>query len=96
MEDVDNEMLVIKRTDLNELVNQLKKLNNNFENLNFEKQEEKFMTRKEVEEHYGLSERATTKIFTKLLKDKVIDIGKVQRLAKSNIDKMFKEGVILK
>ena len=93
---MDNEMLIIRKVDFEELLNQLKKLNTNFENLNFEKQEEKFMTRKEVEEHYGLSERATTKIFTKLLKNKVIDIGKVQRLAKSNIDSMFKEGVVLK
>lgn len=93
---MDNEMLIIRKVDFEELLNQLKRLNTNFENLNFEKQEEKFMTRKEVEEHYGLSERATTKIFTKLLKNKVIDIGKVQRLAKSNIDSMFKEGVVLK
>lgn len=93
---MDNEMLIIRKVDFEELLNQLKRLNTNFENLNIEKQEEKFMTRKEVEEHYGLSERATTKIFTKLLKNKVIDIGKVQRLAKSNIDSMFKEGVVLK
>lgn len=55
-----------------------------------------FYTRDEAQEHYKLSKREVDKIYNKILKDKVTDIGKCQRLAKVHIDKMFTDGVKLK
>lgn len=94
---MDNEMLIIQKADLKELIEQFKLFNENIKNLNLNSESKNiFYTRKEVQEHYNLSERETSKIFTKLLKDKVIDIGKGQKLAKAHIDKLFTKGVVMK
>lgn len=55
-----------------------------------------FYTRKQAQEHYDMSERETAKLFNKLLKDKVVDIGKEQRLAKIHIDELFRQGIVSK
>lgn len=55
-----------------------------------------FFTRKQAQEHYDMSERETAKLFNKLLKDKVVDIGKEQRLAKIHIDELFRNGIKMK
>lgn len=55
-----------------------------------------FYTRTEAMKHYGLSRREVDKIYNIILKEKVTDIGKHQKLAKVHIDKMFMDGVKLK
>lgn len=89
-------MILINSIKVDELIEQLKLFNSNLEKMNFNKQEEIFYTRKEAKEHYNMSDRETTKIFTKLLKNKIVNIGKEQRLAKCHIDELFKRGVVLK
>lgn len=93
---MDNQMILINSIKVDELIEQLKLFNSNIEKMNFNKQEDIFYTRKEAQEHYNMSERETIKLFTKLLKNKVVDIGKEQRLAKCHIDELFKQGVVLK
>ena len=68
------------------------KINDNLEN----SKSDKFFTRKEVAEHYNLSQKETIKLFTKILKQYVVDIGKEQRLAKSHIDELFTKGIVMK
>lgn len=72
-----------------ELLNEIKESLNN-------QREDIFYTRDEAQEHYNLSKREVDKIYNTLLKDKVVDIGKCQRLAKIHIDKLFTEGVTMK
>lgn len=60
------------------------------------KRDDIFYTRKQVQQHYEMSERATTKLFNKILKDKVVDIGKEQKLAKVHIDELFRNGIVSK
>lgn len=55
-----------------------------------------FYTRKQAQAHYDMSERETAKLFNKLLKDKIVDIGKEQRLAKIHIDELFRQGIVSK
>lgn len=55
-----------------------------------------FYTRDEAQEHYGLSKREVDKIYNTLLRDKVVNIGKLTRLAKVHIDKLFIDGVKMK
>ena len=93
---MDNEVLVIKKTDLTELIEQLKLFNENIKKINTSSDEVVFFTRKEAKEHYKMSEREVTKVYTKLLKNKIVDIGKEQRIAKEHIDNLFKQGVVLK
>ena len=94
---MNSEILIIQKADLKELIEQLKIFNENIKNLNTSgKTEEVFFTRKQTQDHYKISEREVIKIFTKLLKDKVIYIGKEQRLAKEHIDNLFKQGVVSK
>lgn len=93
---MDNQMILINSIKVDELIEQLKLFNSNLEKMNFNKQEEIFYTRKEAKEHYNMSDRETVKIFTKLLKNKIVNIGKEQRLAKCHIDELFKRGVVLK
>ena len=93
---MDNEMIVIKKANIDELVEQLKLFNENIKKLNAATQEEIFYTRKEVEKHYKLSTRAVGKIFNALLKDKVVNIGKSQKIAKMHIDNLLKNGVTQK
>ena len=92
---MNDEMIVIRKANLDELIEQLKLLNQNLCKLDFNK-EEKFLTRKEVKKLYKISERATMKIFNILLKDKVINIGREQKIAKEHIDELFRKGVVLK
>lgn len=93
---MENEMIIMRKVDFTELIEQLKLFNENFEKMNFNKKEEKFLTRKEVEKQYKLSIRAVRKIFTVLLKDKVVNISKEQRLSTKHIDDLFNNGVVLK
>ncbi len=93
---MDNQMILINSIKVDELIEQLKLFNSNLEKMNFNKQEEIFYTRKEAKEHYNMSDRETAKIFTKLLKNKIVNIGKEQRLAKCHIDELFIRGVVSK
>lgn len=94
---MDSEMLIIQKSDLKELIEQIKLFNENIKNLNLNGEaKDIFYTRKEAQEHYNMSERETIKLFTKLLKNKVVDIGKEQRLAKCHIDELFRQGVVSK
>lgn len=93
---MDNQMILINNIKVDELIEQLRLFNSNLEKMNFNKPEEIFYTRKEAQEHYNMSERETAKIFTKLLKNKIVDIGKEQRLAKCHIDELFKQGIVSK
>lgn len=72
-----------------ELLNEINK------KLDFQR-EDIFYTRDEAMKHYGLSRREVDKIYNIILKEKVTDIGKHQKLAKVHIDKMFMDGVKLK
>ena len=93
---MDNQMILISKVDLNNLIKHIEKLTEVLSNLNGLKVENKFFTRDEAQEYYNLSKREVDKIYNTILKDKVIDIGKNQRLAKVNIDKIFIDGVKLK
>ena len=93
---MENEMIVIKKVNVDELVEQLKIFNSNIAKLNLNEVEDKFFTRDETQEYYNLSKRETDKIYNSILKDFVVDIGKNQRLAKSHIDNMFKNGIKMK
>ena len=94
---MDNEMLIIQKADLKELIEQFKLFNENIKSLNLNNDtKDIFYTRKEAQEHYNMSERETIKVFTKLLKNKVVDIGKEQRLAKCHIDELFRQGIVSK
>lgn len=90
------EMLVISKADLQELTEQIKQLNQNFASLTGMNEPTVLLTRNQVMQQYGFSDRATKKIFTTLLKDKVVDIGKEQKLSKKNIDAILEQGVKLK
>lgn len=76
----------------NKIIELLTEINNK---LNLQR-EDIFYTRDEAQEHYKLSKREVDKIYNTILKDKVTDIGKCQRLAKVHIDKMFTDGVRMK
>lgn len=83
--------------DSSELIEQLKLLNENFKSMNFGNAEEKiFFTRDEAQKHYKFSKREVDKIYNTILKDRVVDIGKCQRLAKVHIDEMLTDGVKMK
>lgn len=58
--------------------------------------EDIFFTRDEAQKHYNFSKREVDKVYNTILKDKVVDIGKCQRLAKVHIDKMLTEGIKMK
>lgn len=88
-------MFVVSEVKLDELTEKIQLLIDSIENIS-NKEEKIFYTRKQVSEHYDLSPRETIKIFNKLLKDKVVDIGKEQKLAKTHIDKLFESGVKFK
>ena len=45
---------------------------------------------------YEFSDRAVKKLFTEILKDKVVYIGKEQKLSKRNIEALLEQGVRLK
>lgn len=60
------------------------------------KRDDIFYTRDQAQVHYGFSKREVDKVFNTILKDKVTDIGKCQRLAKVHIDKMLMDGVKVK
>lgn len=89
-------MLVISEVQLGNLIEKIQLLADRIENIAIKNEEKVFYTREQVAEHYEISDRATAKIFTNILKDKVVDIGKTQKIAKSHIDKLFEEGVKLK
>ena len=90
---MDNQMLLINKADLNNLIEHIEKLTEVLSNLNGLNEEKKFFTRDEAMEYYNLSRREVDKIYNTILKEKVIDIGKNQRLAKAHIDKIFMDGV---
>ena len=93
---MSTEMLVISKADLSELTEQIKTLNKNFANITGLNKEEQFLTREQVREQYKLSAREVAKIFNNLLKEKVVNIGKLQKLAKRHIDELFIQGITLK
>lgn len=94
---MDNEMLIIQKADLKELIEQFKLFNENIKNINLNGESKNiFFTRDEAQEHYGLSKREVDKIYNNLLKNKVVNIGKNTRLAKVHIDKLFTNGVQMK
>ena len=93
---MENQMLLISKVDLNNLIIHIEKLTDVLSNLNGLKVENVFFTREEAMEHYGLSRREVDKIYNTILKEKVTDIGKNQKLAKVHIDKMFLDGVKIK
>lgn len=72
-----------------QLLEEIKSILNN-------QREDIFYTRDEAQEHYKFSKREVDKVYNTILKDKVVDIGKCQRLAKVHIDKMLTEGVKMK
>lgn len=93
---MENEMLLIRKLDITELNKNISKLTEVLTELNLTKQEEKFFTRDEAQEYYKFSKREVDKVYNTILKDKVVDIGKCQRLAKVHIDKMLTEGIKMK
>ena len=94
---MENEMIVINKADISELLNQFKLFNENISKLELrEKSDKQFFTRDEAQAYYGFSKREVDKIYNTILKDKVVDIGKCQRLAKTHIDNMLTNGVKMK
>lgn len=90
------EMLVISKADLSELTAQIKKLNENITNIAVKDEPTVLYTRTEVMNQYKFSDRAVKKLFTEILKDKVVYIGKEQKLSKRNIEDLLEQGVRLK
>ncbi len=93
---MEKTMLVISEAQLGNLIEKIQLLTDRIENIAIRNEEKVFYTREQVAKHYDISDRATAKIFTNILKDKVVDIGKTQKIAKFHIDKLFEEGVKLK
>ncbi len=94
---MNNEMIVINKADISELINQFKIFNENISKLELrEKSDKQFFTRDEAQEFYKFSKREVDKIYNTLLRDKVVNIGKHQRLAKVHIDNLLTEGCKMK
>jgi len=70
------EMVVVNPLDLSELTAQIKKLNENITNIAVKDEPTILYTRTEVMKQYKFSDRAVKKLFTEILKDKVVYIGK--------------------
>lgn len=96
---MNDEALVVTKTNsvkiFDEMLEEMKLINKHLSELKSNKQDE-ILTRKEVQKLYKISERATMKIFNVLLKEKVINIGREQKIAKEHIDELFRKGVVLK
>ena len=88
-------MYVVSEVQLDQLINSINLLNENIQHLTGGK-EKTFYTRKQTKEHYGISDRAIQKLYNVLLRDKVVNIGREQQLAKVHIDELFEQGVTLK
>ena len=78
--------------ELEEIIKLLSQINEKLES----QRDDIIYTREEAKKHYKLSQREVDKIYNTILKDKVVDIGKCQRLAKVHIDDMFKNGIKMK
>ena len=92
---MEKTMYVVSEVQLEQLINSINLLNENIQNLTGGKEKE-FYTRKQTKEHYGISDRAIQKLYNVLLRDKVVNIGREQQLAKVHIDELFEQGVTLK
>ena len=90
------EMIVVNPIELSELTEQIKKLNENITNIKTNEESTILYTRTEVMKKYDFSDRAVKKLFTEILKDKVVYIGKEQKLSKRNIEALLEHGVRLK
>lgn len=90
------EMIVVNPIELSELTEQIKKLNENITNIKTNEEPTILYTRTEVMKKYDFSDRAVKKLFTEILKDKVVYIGKEQKLSKRNIEALLEHGVRLK
>ena len=90
------ELIVVNPIELSELTEQIKKLNENITNIKGNEESTILYTRLEVMKKYDFSERAVRKLFTETLKDKVVYIGKEQKLSKRNIEALLEQGVRLK
>ena len=89
-----SEMLVISKVELQELKEQVKALNDTLSEFTKLNNQEVYLTRPEVEEKYGLTRYEVSRLFNKVLRDKVIKLGRKQKLAVSNIEEAFKKGTI--
>lgn len=89
-------MFVVSEIKIDELIKNIQLLNDNLQNLAVPEKSKEFLTREQVADKYDLSVRATTKIFNVLLRDKVIDIGKTQKICQTHIEDLFEQGVKLK
>lgn len=90
------EMILVNPLELSELTAQIKKLNENITNIAVKDDSTILYTRVEVMKQYNFSDRAVKKLFTDILKDKVVYIGKEQKLSKRNIEAILEQGVRLK
>ena len=93
---MENTMFVVSEIKIDELIKNIQLLNDNLQNLAVPEKSKEFLTREQVADKYDLSVRATTKIFNVLLRDKVIDIGKTQKICQTHIEDLFEQGVKLK
>lgn len=90
------EMFMVSKADLDELLDQIKLLNENLARINHTQNKEEYLTRPEIEEQFGLSRYEVSKLFNRVLRDKVIKLGRQHRIAKSNIEEAFKNGINLR
>lgn len=77
---------------MNEVLEELKKVNQNLELLKNKKDD--LLSRKEVEEQYHLTQKGVAKIFN-MKNAPIVKIGKEQKISRSTLENIFKQGICL-
>lgn len=77
---------------MNEVLEELKQLNQNLKLLQNKKDD--LLSRKEVEEQYHLTQKGVAKIFN-MKNAPIVKIGKEQKISRSTLENIFKQGICL-
>lgn len=77
---------------MNEVLEELKKVNQNLELLKNKKDD--LLSRKEVEDQYHLTQKGVAKIFN-MKNAPIVKIGKEQKISRSTLENIFKQGICL-
>lgn len=77
---------------MKELLEELKQLNQNLKLLQNKKDD--LLSRKEVEEQYHLTQKSVAKIFN-MKNAPVVKLGKEQKISRSTLENIFKQGICL-
>ena len=77
---------------MKELLEELKQLNQNLKLIQNKKDD--LLSRKEVEEQYHLTQKGVAKIFN-MKNAPIVKIGKEQKISRSTLENIFKQGICL-